>query len=181
MTIHDAEEFHKLRTQPEVMIWTSLGKVDSDLEATRTWIKRFLSPNDETTWVFAIEELANPGGIIGTVGSHLAEPPTIGYMLRNENWGKGYATEALKGCLQEYWKLPRKEIDLQSNMFENNLLNDAGEPAKEVLLAEIELQNVPSVKVIEKCGFIATGTHEDVEDWRGPARLVHYLLERPTA
>jgi RimJ/RimL family protein N-acetyltransferase len=181
MTIEDAEEFHKLRTQPEVMIKTSVGKVDIDLEATRTWINRFIAPNDETTWVFAIEELANPGAIIGTVGSHLAEPPTIGYMLRSEAWGKGYATEALKGCLQEYWKLPRKEIELQSSMFENKLINGASAPAKEVLLAEIELENVASVKVIEKCGFIATGSYEDVEDWRGPARLLHYVLERPEA
>lgn len=79
MTLDDAVEFHVLRTQPEVMIFTTTGKVDVDLDATSTWIKRFVHPNDSKTFVFAIEELVNPGVIIGTVGSQLAEPPLIGY------------------------------------------------------------------------------------------------------
>jgi RimJ/RimL family protein N-acetyltransferase len=69
MTVDDAVEFHILRTQPEVMIFTSSGKIDVELDA----------PNDSTTFCFAIEQLETPGVIIGSVGSHLSEPPTMGY------------------------------------------------------------------------------------------------------
>ena len=84
MTLGDIAEFHVLRTQPEVMINSTTGKVDADHEATRTWINRFIHPNDSKTFSFAIEELANPGVIIGTVGAHIAEPPSLGYMFRKE-------------------------------------------------------------------------------------------------
>lgn len=179
MTGADAAEFHILRTQPEVMIFTSTGKVDTNLDATLTWINRFVHPNNSNTFSFAVEELVNPGVIVGTVGSHINEPPSLGYMFRTEFWGQGYATEAVRGWLEEYWKLPRQEIDASDGMPEVAELQWAGDCVREVLIAEIEAGNTGSIKVMEKCGFKPTGVKEEVEDFRGPAVLLHYYIERP--
>jgi len=181
MTADDVAEFHLLRTQPEVMIYTALGKVDEDHAATRAWIDRYLHPNDSTTFIFAIEQLSAPGVIIGLVGSHIAEPPTMGYMLRKEFWGYGYATEAVHGWLNEYWKLPRRELDLQETMLEHVQLHWQGDVVREAVFAYIESGNIGSIKVIQKCGFEPSGFEERVDDFRGPAVLIHYYLERPGA
>jgi RimJ/RimL family protein N-acetyltransferase len=179
MTVNDLAEFHILRTQPEVMIHTARGTVDEDSAATQAWMDRYLHPNNSKTFIFAIEELSKPGKIIGSMGSHIAEPPTLGYMLRKEYWSCGYATEAVQGWLEEYWKLPRREMDLQDSMFESSQLLWNGDTAREALFAGIESGNTGSIKVIEKCGFKPTGFEEKEEDFRGPAVLVHYYLERP--
>ncbi|ETN47027.1 uncharacterized protein HMPREF1541_01217 [Cyphellophora europaea CBS 101466] len=175
----DATEFHILRTQPEVMIFTSAGVVDRDLDATRTWVNRFIHPNNATTFSFAVEELASPGVIIGTVGVHMSEPPTLGYLFRKEYWGKGYATESVIGWLEQYWKLPRRELDLQDEMPEKRRVPQSAGAVREVLTAEVEASNTGSIKVMKKSGFLPTGTQEEVEDFRGPAVLVHYYIARP--
>lgn len=168
-----------MRTQPDVMIRTSLGIIDKDRATTRAWMDRYLHPNDTTTFQFAIEQLSTPGVIVGHVGSHIAEPPTLGYTLRKEFWSLGYATEAVQGWLEEYWKLPRRDVDIQDTMLEHAQLHSHGITMKEVLLACIESGNTGSVKVIQKCGFKPSGIEENVEDFRGPAVIIHYCLERP--
>lgn len=179
MTVEDVAEFHILRTQPEVMITTSVGRVDADHTVTRAWMNRFLHPNDSTTFTLAIEELENPGVIVGSVGSHTAEPPTLGYMLRKEYWKFGYATEAVQGWLKAYWKLPRREIEMQDTMPESADLQWQSNAVREVIVAMIESKNAGSIRVMEKCGFRPTGVEDKVEDFRGPAVVLHYYLERP--
>jgi RimJ/RimL family protein N-acetyltransferase len=178
ITVDDLAEFRILRTQPEVMIHTARGTVDEDQAATRAWMDRYLHPNDSKTFIFAVEELSTPGVIVGSLGSHVAEPPTLGYMLRKEFWSYGYATEAVQGWLKEYWKLPRREIDMQDTMLENSQLHWHGDMVREALFANIESGNTGSIKVIQKCGFNPTEFEEKEEDFRGPAVLVHYYLER---
>ena len=180
-TVEDVAEFHVLRTQPEVMITTSVGKVDEDHAATRAWMDRYLHPNDSKTFIFAVEQLHTPGVIVGSVGSHLDEPPTLGYMLRKEFWSYGYATEAVQGWLKEYWKLPRRELEMQDTMLEHTQLRWQGDATREAIFACIESGNTGSINVIQKCGFTPSGLEEHVEDFRGPAVLFHYYLERPGA
>jgi RimJ/RimL family protein N-acetyltransferase len=178
ITVEDVAEFHKLRTQPDVMINTSSGKVDADLDATLKWTQRFVTPNDANTFSFAVEELSNPGAIIGTVGCHQSEPPELGYMYRREYWGKGYSTEALKAWLQQYWALERKEVDLTEAMPEYQLSKD-GADVRERLSAMFAEHNKASSNVLTKCGFVASGKQEEEEDFRGHALLIWYHLERP--
>ena len=179
ITVNDLVDFHELRQQPEVMIWTSSGKVDEDTDATLKWIHRFVDPNDTITFSFAIEELANPGKVIGTIGCHVAEPPELGYMFKKEFWGRGYSTEALKAWLPQYWALDRLEVDVVDGMPEQDLPGD-GSAVREILTAMFEEKNVSSMKVLQKCGFRPTGKKEAEEDWRGPAVLVWFSLERPS-
>jgi RimJ/RimL family protein N-acetyltransferase len=180
-TADDVAEFHLLRTQPEVMIHTSLGKVDEDHATTRAWMDRYLHPNDSITFLFAIEQLDTPGVVIGSMGSHTAEPPRLGYMIRKEFWGNGYVTEAVQGWLKEYWKLSRRELDLQDTMLEHSQLHWQGDAVREALFANVESGNAGSTNVMQKCGFKRTGFEEHVNDFRGPAVLVDWYLERPGA
>ncbi len=55
----------------------------------------------------------------------------VGYRLLNQFWGKGYATEAVLGCV-EYVK--------QRRMFESLIILSVPE-------------NIPSINVAQRCGF----------------------------
>ncbi|RMZ86927.1 hypothetical protein DV736_g5844, partial [Chaetothyriales sp. CBS 134916] len=178
MRAEDAADLHILRTQYEVMKWTSTAKMDADLAFTASWMARFLPPNDATTFNFVVEELSNPGRVIGIAGSHIAEPPECGYMLRSDMWGKGYATEAVKAWLIEHWKLPRKEVDVDEQMighFDRHVDNGI---YRELLRADIVEDNLASAKVLKKCGFVRAGSEQQDENGQ-KVTVVYLYLERP--
>jgi len=179
MKAEDLNDFHVLRTDLAVMKWTSTAKIDADLQATRTWMDRFFPPNDATTFQFAIEELNTPGRVIGVVGSHTAEPPECGYMLRKDSWGKGYATEALKAWIQAWWALPRRTVDVDQGGADDGCRRITGDDGivREVLIAGIDSNNVPSRKVLEKCGFRFFSTYD--EGVTGDRVSIEYHLTRP--
>jgi RimJ/RimL family protein N-acetyltransferase len=143
----DAEDMFILRSQPEVMKWTSSKVPDADIAKTREWIASALPPIKGDTFRFAIEERSQPGRVIGVIGIFFADPPECGYMFRTDMWRKGYATEALRAWLEVYWALPRKEVTLEGR--------DVGEHGTETesLLAETALANAGSRRVLVKCGF----------------------------
>jgi RimJ/RimL family protein N-acetyltransferase len=175
----DLPDLHVLRSQIEVMKWTSQGHIDVDKEATQTWMNRFLPPNDSTLFNFVVEELSNPGVAIGGIGCHHAEPPECGYMLRTEYWGKGYATEGFRGWLQAWWDLPRKEVVIEES---KALSENPVEPifVHEVLLADVEEQNVASARILANCGFRRIS--EQVIETNGKSvKLVTLELPRPAA
>lgn len=179
----DLLDFFELRTQFEVMQWTSTGKVDPDHAFTTTWMKRFLPPNDGLSFSFAIEELANPGKIIGTCGTlPRSKSLELGYMFRKEVWNRGYGTEAIKAWLTKYWKLPRQCVEAEESFPELSRPVDDG-VVREVLHGEVVATNYGSQRVLEKCGFVR-GKTEPVEDQNSPdgfVDLVYYYLLRPTS
>ena len=91
-------------------------------------------------WVATLpdgEEVGN-GGFGGRPGPN--RRLTVGYAVHEEHRSKGYATEMLE--LLAAWGLERAEID--------------------VIRATIRPDNVASLKVAERAGFVATG--ERLED-----------------
>ncbi|EXJ66833.1 uncharacterized protein A1O5_10028 [Cladophialophora psammophila CBS 110553] len=173
----DLEDFHVLRTEIEVMKWTSTGKVDIDKEATQVWMNRYLPPNDATTFNFAIEERASPGKAIGVLGCHISEPPECGYMLRTEFWRRGYATEALQRWLQAWWELPRKEMMIEEEDVGSGP-DDGITTVPEVLRADIDGRNVASAKILAKCGFRPV-SEELIEEDCIAIKLITFELARP--
>ncbi|KEF58833.1 uncharacterized protein A1O9_03676 [Exophiala aquamarina CBS 119918] len=160
------------------MVWTTSGKVDVDQDATQTWMNRFLPPNDATTFCLSIEELKEPGRVIGSIGCHDSDPvPEVGYMLRTECWGKGYATEAMKYWLQAWWKLPRRAVEVKLDP------NDRGSTAvvPEVLKADVVVTNHASKRILERFGFITV--HEEMVDDHTvdgeKIKLITLELQRP--
>lgn len=176
----DLAGFHALRTQIEVMKWTTTGKTDVDQEATQIWMNRFLPPNDATTFNFAIEDRSAPGKVIGVLGCHISEPPECGYMLMQESWGKGYATEALRRWLQAWWELPRRQVVIEEAEKENSDSAVGGEDVvvTEVLKADIDANNIASARILEKCGFRRV-SEETVEENGTTIRIIALEQERP--
>jgi RimJ/RimL family protein N-acetyltransferase len=82
--------------------------------------------------------------VIGYVGINEVYPsPEIGYSIHPDYWGKGYATEALKGLLELWWSLPRQS---QGG-------DVAGSDETDSVFAICEKTNLGSVRVLRKCGF----------------------------
>ncbi|KAJ5834795.1 Acyl-CoA N-acyltransferase [Penicillium robsamsonii] len=148
----DLEALHVLRTQEEVMKWTSARCIDESIEKTKSKLDPFLPPNDLITANFAIC-LKETGELIGIGGCHLYPGthgwPEAGYMLRTEAWGKGFATEFLTAWLRFWSELPRseREVRVDKEMVIGEGVVDGH------LIAITEAGNSGSQNVLMKCGF----------------------------
>lgn len=93
---------------------------------------------------FAIISAHDPSQkAIGAVGiNSLIPAPSIGYTLHPDVWGKGYASEAVAGVIDAWWKLDR----IDSTQL-------GSESEKEKLFATCNKANIGSVKVLQKNGF----------------------------
>ena len=185
-TEDDLDALHALRLQPEVMYWTIQGKPDADIEATRKNLELHLPPKDQERYNWAIC-LKETGEFIGIGGSLGALPelgwPVLGYMLAKQHWGKGYATEFLKGFLDMWWALPREEVELK---VEKSSVRGEGEVKEEFLSAITVDVNEASNKVLRKTGFelVKAFQEEDLhksiaED--GKITLYAWIVGKPSA
>ena len=179
----DLEAMYVLRTQEEVMRWTSSGHIDMKIEETRDKLNNFLPPHDTKTFNCAIC-LKDTGEFIGMGGCHLfpAEHgwPEVGYMLRREYWGQGLASEFLNAWLKAWVGLPRSDMDIrvQEDMFTGNgNENGNGEDGvREHLIAITEEANSGSQRVLLKAGFerFREFDEEDVSEPTGVVKLVAF-------
>lgn len=95
---------------------------------------------------FSIVPKSSPGTIIGGVGINSLSPaPSVGYALHPDFWGKGYATEAVRGLVEAWWGLARVPVEDT-----NAAGNGSGE---ERLFAATQRENIGSRKVLSKVGF----------------------------
>ena len=167
----DLEALHALRLQPEVMVWTSQGKPDADIDATRQNLARQLPPRDIEGYNCAIC-LAETGEFIGIGGNHMRDGemgwPVLGYMLRKEAWGKGYATEFVRGFLDIWWALPREEAEVK---IDKSTVRGEGEIQEELFTAVTVDDNHGSNNVMKKSGFELTKAWKE-EDLRDPTKTV---------
>jgi ribosomal-protein-alanine N-acetyltransferase len=128
----DAEEiFDQYASKKEVVKYMSWPRHES-LEITEQvvvlWLKQWSSG---TGGAFLITE-SSTGKIIGSTGFDMVNPNTAstGYILAKDEWGKGYATEALSGIVRL-----AQEIGTQR------------------LYAYCHHAHRNSARVMEKCGF----------------------------
>lgn len=181
--VHDsqAEVMHKLRLQPEVMKWTVQGKPDVDIAATRKVMALRLPPNDKLNYDWSIFEAAT-GEFIGIGGSHMRTGelgwPVIGYMLKKEAWGRGYATEFVKGYLENWWQLEREEVELK---VEKSSVEGDGEVKREMIVAVTVQDNKASQNVMMKCGFekVKVWEEEDLHEEGGMINLLGFVAKKP--
>ena len=114
-TADDLAGLHEMRTEPDTMVFTAQGVVDTDIEQGRKVLARYLPPNDATTFNFSIC-LRETGEFIGMGGCHMVRGelgwPVIGYMFRKAFWGRGYATEFVRAFVAAWWALPREEREV---------------------------------------------------------------------
>ncbi|WYZ44203.1 hypothetical protein EsH8_VII_000639 [Colletotrichum jinshuiense] len=179
----DLQPLHVLRTQPDVMRWSAVGRVDVDLEETRTKLAQLLPPNDADNYDFSIC-LRSTGEWIGLGGCKKANGgelgwPEIGYMLQKDSWGRGYATEFVQAFLGAWWSLPRSECEVRVD--KSTIRGEPQGDVDELVTAVTEPDNFASQKILGKWGF------EKLKVWKEPSEddqketiLVGYAIGRPT-
>jgi RimJ/RimL family protein N-acetyltransferase len=123
--------------------WRSLGPSD-DIETTNAWIEGCIE--SPVKWIFAIElldvatepqQIESSPPVIGMIGA-VREPGEIGYMFKSEFWGKGYATEALRGFLPLFF----------------DHYPGGGETYNEFAQANTDSELIKSQNVLTKTGFV---------------------------
>jgi RimJ/RimL family protein N-acetyltransferase len=171
MTQDDFGYVRAVRTEPEGMIWATQGRPDIELEETQKSLDRRLPPNDVKgyDWLISLTETGEFVGIGGScVWSAELGWPAIGYQFLKAHWGKGYASEFVKGYLDHWWSLPRTEVEIS---VDRNTIRGDSQVQDECISAITIGDHVASQKVLKKCGmeFASSWTEPDA---RGIAETV---------
>ncbi|WP_197493966.1 GNAT family N-acetyltransferase [Lewinella sp. 4G2] len=137
-------------------------KVESDAS-----VRRFRAHDEEHGFTFWAAELREAGAFIGFVGmvvpgAYLPLPTgcvEIGWRLATEHWGKGYATEAARACVEYAF----------------------GELKVPAVAAITTVENQPSINVMKKLGMVYHGEflHPKIDPTDPIAPHVAYVVERP--
>ncbi len=136
---------------PAVFVWSSDPEVNrfmayplhSDVSETEAWIATLRSEDLEFGFYRKEDGLLIGTGGVGKGSDGLYH---LGYNLRRDMWGKGYATEAAKAMLQ--WA--HREIGICD------------------FAVEHAVENTASANVIRKCGFqfVRHGTYDKLDGSR---------------
>jgi ribosomal-protein-alanine N-acetyltransferase len=135
----DASEiYQRYVSDPAVARYVSWPK-NQGLEGTQNFVAKSIREwREDESYVYVISLKENEE-IIGSIGLHLDKQHTfkaeIGYVLAQDEWGKGYATEALQALLPHALGLDLIRI-----------------------YARCDVENVGSARVLEKAGFEYEGT-----------------------
>lgn len=199
----DLDGFHLLASNHEVMKWTVAGRAHTNHEETREKLNQFLPPNDLKTFNCAIC-LRETGEFVGIGGVHqfsqvveekagLGSEPNpqhgygwaeLGYLMRQEYWGKGLATEFVMAFLGMWEQLPRESVEVEVKI--KSVVEGGGEcgdgasasaSAKEALIAIVDRTNVASQRILQKCGFERFDDFTE-KDGKGPGKSVELISYR---
>ena len=134
--------FNNWDNDPEVAKYTT-WEAHKSVDVTKKLVEKWLQEEKEGKIIrFIITEKNNdePIGSIDTV-EFVNDVPEIGYCLSRKFWNKGYMSEACHAFINYLFDLGYKDI-----------------------LIRADKRNLPSLKVIEKCGF--KFTHEEFIEHR---------------
>ena len=153
----DAEALFKYASDPDVgppAGWPPHQTVEESLEIIRTLF------HNDTTWAIELKESGEAIGAIGYGPSCECQlparenEPLIGYWVAKPYWNRGICTEALRLMTDHI----RKKTDIKS------------------LISGHYIDNPASGRVMEKCGFVATGeTCIDPSQYQGENRPIRVL------
>ena len=140
LILEDAEQVYENVRKPEDRPWAYTIKDPYTLQDALDWIEK-THKDFETREAFQFAVvLKESGEVIGGAGLHSVNwdnrKAEVGYLIRKQDRGKGYATEAVRLLLEYAFK------DLQ--------LNKVG--------ARMFAVNEASKKIVENCGFTLEGT-----------------------
>ena len=141
--VEDAPFFFELNSDPLVIQYTG-DTVFKDLQAAEDIVKYVIGQYEKNgygRWLVALKETGEPLGWCGLKYHADTKDTDIGYRFMKKHWGKGYATESAKACIDygfTIFKLKRiignamQDNTASVNVFkklgmtfvENNLLHD---------------------------------------------------------
>ncbi|SPO02124.1 uncharacterized protein DNG_04797 [Cephalotrichum gorgonifer] len=190
MAESDLEEFYILRSDAAAMAFTSYGKVDEDIEASRKILAGYLPPHDRDTYVLAICE-RETGRMVG-FGGNLARThddgwPVVGYAFVSGAWGKGYATEFLRAFMGVWWGLEREVTEVRAEVgslggcqVEGEAASREGDTVEELMVGITMTGNIGSARVLEKVGFKKVGERWGMKrDRSGAEHIFIFTCGRP--
>jgi ribosomal-protein-alanine N-acetyltransferase len=124
----DLEALHAIMSDPDVMRYWSTPPHGS-LEETRDWLEGWLSAPADENDEFVLEY---DGDVIGKLGAWRL--PEIGFYLRRDRWGQGFAGEALEAFIRH-----------------------ARARGVTFLTADADPRNEACLRLLERAGFRETG------------------------
>ena len=150
--LDDLDAMFEMMSDPVAMrYWSTLPHADR--EVTRLWLEQKIARTADGGEDFVIE---HEGRVIGDVGA--GRLPDFGFMLRQDCWGKGFATEASRAFID--------------HAFRNTAATE--------LRADVDPRNTASLRVLDRLGFAETGRAERTfllgDEW---CDSVYLVLQRP--
>jgi RimJ/RimL family protein N-acetyltransferase len=149
----DREPFAKLNADPETMRYFVSTMTREESDATVDWATALI---DERGWGLWAVEVVGGAPFIGFVGLNLPrfrpEWVEVGWRLRREHWGNGYATEAAREAL----RFGFEELGLDE------------------IVSFTSVPNTPSRRVMERIGM----THDPTRDFDHPGVPEGHPLRR---
>ena len=100
-TPDDADALEKVIGDPVAMVWYA---APFDREGVETWIRRNLDRYEHEghgLWALVLKSTGEMIGDCGCVTQEVEDRTAIeiGYHVRRDHWGNGYATEAARACI----------------------------------------------------------------------------------
>lgn len=128
----DLRALHEVLSDREATRYWSTGP-HTDLHTTRAWLDAMIASSPELSEDFVIEL---EGTVVGKAG--FFRLPEVGFILRRDLWGKGYAFEAVSAVV--------------AHVFATRDLAE--------LVADVDPNNAASRRLLERLGFVETGRAE---------------------
>lgn len=127
----DLEALHAVLSDSRATRWWSTPPHET-LEQTRIWLDAMIANGpDQPDFVFELD-----GRVVGKAGFY--EMPGIGYILHPDVWGRGLAGEAVGAAIDHVFQT--RELDR--------------------VTADVDPDNAASIRLLERLGFVATGSAE---------------------
>ena len=158
-TSEDLEEFAKLNSDEEVMEHFPKTLSKNEVEI---FIDRLEKHFDKNGFTYYATEILETKEFIGMIGLAFQEYKTkftpaidIGWRLKRNAWGKGYATEGAKRCLEYAFN----ELDINK------------------IISVCTIHNKKSEKVMKKIGMTKKGEFNHPEMIKNPEYEKHHCYE----
>lgn len=127
----DLNAFHAVLSDPRATRWWSTPP-HATLDQTRAWLDAMIANGpDHPDFVVELD-----GRVIGKAGFY--EMPDVGYILHPDVWGRGLAAEAVGAAIDHVFRTHEVET----------------------LTADVDPENAASIRLLERLGFVRTGSGE---------------------
>ena len=147
----DLEALHRIMSDAETMRYWSTAPHES-LDETRLWLDSMLSAEAGSSDEFMLE---HDGELVGKMGAWRL--PEIGFFVRRDHWGRGFASEALDAFVR--------------------YIAAAGATQ---LTADVDPRNAACLAVLARAGFRETGRASSTFVVRGlPCDSVYLRIDLP--
>jgi RimJ/RimL family protein N-acetyltransferase len=127
----DLDAMHAVLSDPRATLWWS-DPPHGTLQQTRDWLDAMIA-NGPDHPDFVVEW---NGRVIGKAGFYVM--PDVGYILHPDVWGQGLASEAVGAAVDHVFRT--RDI--------------------ETLTADVDPENAASIRLLQRLGFVRTGSGE---------------------